>query len=229
MKKKLYKIISLCSCIPKSLYFNFKSLPIQQAIKLPILVGNNVELWSIHKGCVILKGKISFGSIRLGIDKGSIGIHNNRHSIIYLPGNSNIIFQGNASICKGFTIRCGKNGFINFGNNFFSNQNCSFFSGTSIIFGDNVLIGWNVQSRDSDGHRIYYLENKQQIINENKPIIIGDHVWISAYSSILKGVNIGSNNVVGYKSLLTKSFILENTIIAGSPAKIVKSGINWKI
>lgn len=56
---------------------------------------------------------------------------------------------------------------------------------------------------------------------------IGNHVWLCQNTSILKYVNIPSNTVVAYGSVVTKSLTDENVIIAGNPAKIVKKNVNW--
>ena len=41
---------------------------------------------------------------------------------------------------------------------------------------------------------------------------------------ILKGSKIPSNSMIGACSLVNKEFTEENTVIAGSPAKIIKNG-----
>jgi len=51
-------------------------------------------------------------------------------------------------------------------------------------------------------------------------ISIGKYVWIGSNSSILPGVVIGDNTIVGAGSVVLKSFP-ENSIIAGVPAKII--------
>ena len=56
---------------------------------------------------------------------------------------------------------------------------------------------------------------------------IGKHCWIGAGTFIGKNVSIAPNNIIGAKSVATKSFDEEYTAIAGNPAKIVKRGITW--
>jgi maltose O-acetyltransferase len=51
-----------------------------------------------------------------------------------------------------------------------------------------------------------------------RSIIIGDNVWIGAYSFIREGVTVGSNTVIGSHSVVTKD-IKENSIAFGNPAK----------
>jgi maltose O-acetyltransferase len=51
---------------------------------------------------------------------------------------------------------------------------------------------------------------------------IGNNVIIGADCTILPGVSIGSNTIIGTKSLVTKD-IPDNVIAAGNPAKVVCS------
>lgn len=94
----------------------------------------------------------------------------------------------------------------------------------TLTIGDECMLSRNAKLMTSDGHPIYQ-ENK--IINSAKNITIGDKVWIADDVTILKGVEIGSNSVVGIGSVLTKS-ISASSIAVGNPAKVVKEGINWE-
>ena len=43
----------------------------------------------------------------------------------------------------------------------------------------------------------------------------------------MKGAKIPNNCIVGANSLVNKEFFEENCLIAGTPAKIIKKGVNW--
>lgn len=53
------------------------------------------------------------------------------------------------------------------------------------------------------------------------PIHIKRNCWIGAGATILRGVTIGENSVVGAGSVVTKD-VPDNVIVAGNPAKIIK-------
>lgn len=95
------------------------------------------------------------------------------------------------------------------------------FSGTtitcfkSIKIGENVKCGANTLITDSDWHT----DDKRSGLN--KPVIIGNNVWIGYGSIILKGVSIGHNSVIGAGSVVTNN-IPENVVAAGNPCRIIK-------
>ncbi|RYZ80460.1 MAG: hypothetical protein EOP06_25290, partial [Proteobacteria bacterium] len=63
-------------------------------------------------------------------------------------------------------------------------------------------------------------------INPSKSIFIADRVWLAENSYVSKGVAIGSDSIVAANAVVTKS-VAARTIVAGNPAKAVKSGVTW--
>lgn len=59
----------------------------------------------------------------------------------------------------------------------------------------------------------------------NAPIEIGENCWIGSHVRICKGVTIGDNSVVAACSVVTKD-VPANCIVAGNPAKVVKTDID---
>ncbi|MDR2208206.1 MAG: hypothetical protein LBE22_04450 [Azoarcus sp.] len=99
-------------------------------------------------------------------------------------------------------------------------------SNLEVSLGENCLVGANVTVRPSDGHTIYDVHSGK-ILNYAKPIVIGSHVWISAGVTFLKGANVPANCIVGGGAIVTAAFSDENCVIAGSPARVVKTGVMW--
>lgn len=56
---------------------------------------------------------------------------------------------------------------------------------------------------------------------EEKPVIIGDDVWIGGRVIILPGVSIGSHSIIGAGSVVTKN-VPEWAVVAGNPAIVKK-------
>ena len=59
--------------------------------------------------------------------------------------------------------------------------------------------------------------------SEGRDIVIGKKCWIGMNSVILPGVTLGDNTVVGAGSVVTKSFPEGHCVIAGNPAKLIKT------
>ena len=116
-------------------------------------------------------------------------------------------------------------GTTEFGNNFVVNKNCSISCDSKITFGKDVLIGWNVIIRDSDGHKII---KDGELKKDKDEINVGNHVWICSYVDVLKGTKIGENSVIAYRACLTGKSFQKNSLIAGFPAKIIQENINWE-
>lgn len=55
-----------------------------------------------------------------------------------------------------------------------------------------------------------------------KPVHIKENVWIGANSTIMPGVTVGKNAVIGACSLVLHD-VLDNQVVAGSPAKVIKT------
>ena len=95
----------------------------------------------------------------------------------------------------------------------------------SITIGDNVKIGGGVCIYDTDFHSLdpVIRRSSEDLKNRaEKPVVIGNNVFIGAKSIILKGVTIGENCVIGAGSVVTKT-VPANQIWAGNPAKFIRN------
>ena len=52
--------------------------------------------------------------------------------------------------------------------------------------------------------------------------VLGDNVWVGDHATVLKGVTIGDNSVVAARAVVT-SDVPANVVVAGNPAKVVKT------
>lgn len=94
-----------------------------------------------------------------------------------------------------------------------------------ITIGNNVKIGGSVCIYDTDFHNLNpYIRNNKELDKKTAiklPVLIQDNVFIGAHATILKGVVIGENSIIGACSFVTKN-IPPNEIWAGNPAKFKK-------
>lgn len=217
---KLVKLVRYISGIPKSIYVNFRVLPFKQAIYLPIMVSRKTKLQSLS-GKVTL-GKVKTGIIRIGFGGTDMLDYRYDRSIIKITGL--LHFEGKAKIGVGAKLLV--NGELFLGNNFSVTGDALIICAKKISIGNDVMIAWQSIIMDSDQHRIYNHNN--EYINEDKEIKIGNNVWIGAKSLILKGSSIEDGSIIGANTTITKSFTEKNSIIAGTPARIIKTEIQWE-
>lgn len=85
-----------------------------------------------------------------------------------------------------------------------------------ITIEDNVQLAANVQIL-SNNHDL-----RDREVITLAPVRICRGAWIGAGATILPGVTIGENAVVGAASVVTRD-VAPNTIVAGNPAKLLRS------
>lgn len=105
----------------------------------------------------------------------------------------------------------------------FINRNTTIVCSNEIVIGKDVTIAQGVIIRDSDIH--YLIIDGIEMVN-TKSIHIGDNVWIGTGAIILKGVTIGDNAVIAAGSVVTKD-VPDNSLFAGNPARLIRTGIQW--
>lgn len=107
---------------------------------------------------------------------------------------------------------------IKLGSNVFINHACSFLDLGGITIEDDVLIGPKV-NLVTENHPV---DPAQRKMLDLKAIVVKRNAWIGAGATILPGVTIGENAIVAAGALVNKD-VAANTIVAGVPAKPVKS------
>lgn len=125
------------------------------------------------------------------------------------------LLAGNCQFYSGVRLEVGSSGTLLIGNGSYLNRNTLIICEDRVEIGENCKIAWDVIIMDSDLHPI---DDSTPIVN--KPVIIGDGVWIGCRSIILKGVTVGRGAVIAAGSVVTKN-IPPRTVYGGAPAKLI--------
>lgn len=217
---KLRKLLRFIPYALHTIWLNFHYLPIKQAVKLPILLYKPrllkcsgkiiVDFTDIKPGCIVL-------------GENSVSIYPN--SGICFENSGTIVFKGPCRIGNNSSISVGSEGVLEIGENVVASTSLKLVCYNNISIGNNTRIGWDSIICDTDFHSV-----KSDDTTKSKgfaPIHIGSNIWIAMRCVILKSTIIPDFCIVGANSLLNKdySFVPQKSMIAGSPAKIVKMNV----
>lgn len=120
-------------------------------------------------------------------------------------------------IGKTFSCDNGKNIFI--GDNFTGNFNLTILDIKEVYIGDNIMIGPNTLIT-TVGHPLTPKGRREHLAQASE-IHIGDDVWIGGNATILPGITIGNNVVIGAGAVVTKD-IPDNSLAVGVPARVIR-------
>lgn len=127
-------------------------------------------------------------------------------------------YQTDAYIEAPFFCDYGYN--ISLGSHFYSNHNLVILDCAPVTIGHHVFIGPNVVIT-TVGHSMQP-ERRNQGYETALPITIGNSVWIGASVTILPGITIGDDVVIGAGSVVTKD-IPSGSVAYGNPCRVQKS------
>jgi acetyltransferase-like isoleucine patch superfamily enzyme len=104
---------------------------------------------------------------------------------------------GNCLFYPGVRLEVGRSARLSIGTGTYLNRNTEVIAWTEVTIGAGCMIGWDVLIMDTDQHP---LPDRSL---DNRPVHIGDHVWIGARATILKGVTIGNGAIIGACAVVT--------------------------
>lgn len=169
-------------------------------LKSPFIYGNNPVKGLRMPTCLRMTENATLEIHGGPLTRYGNGAYNLRYGayIEIVNGGKLTIGQGAANV--GLTIMCAK----------------------EVTIGNGVRIGRNVSIRDWNGPHV--------IINDHyrnhAPVHIGDHVWLCTGCTIMPGVTVGEGAVVAANSTVTRD-VPPHSMVAGSPAKVIKENVEW--
>lgn len=201
-------------------YFNFRMLPLKQAIHLPFDFCHKVKFKRLSGKIIIDGNNISRGMIRVGA-QGS-DMFDGASVIIDIAGTLRFnVCVGSISIGTGSLLRVERNGLVELNDGVVLGVKNIVLCEQSISFGEQTISSWNCQFMDTDTHSIIDLDSGD-ILPRSHPIKIGRHCWIGNHVLVNKGTILPDDTIVASYSLCNKDYrnmISENSVIGGIPAK----------
>lgn len=207
--------------LPKTLRFNFHYFPLKTALKLPVFVSHRTFLRELH-GKIVLPEKVNTAMIKIGF--GDVGHYDRKRSRSIWQVSGTVAFGGKASIGHGSKLSVRGN--LTLGADFNMTAESTIVCAHQISFGNDCLLSWDILIMDTDEHPIINQDGIRT--NPDKPILVGNHVWIGCKCTLLKGTEIPNNAIVAAGTLLTSAFSGENQVIGGNPPAVLKSDVRWE-
>ncbi|WP_405410845.1 acyltransferase [Maribacter sp. Asnod1-A12] len=96
----------------------------------------------------------------------------------------------------------------------------------NVKIGKDCLFSDHIEIWASDTHSIFNSKNEK--INKELPVYIGDKVWVGSRVTILKGTKINDGAIIGMGTIVSKD-IPKKTISVGVPNKVIKENVHWSL
>ena len=116
-------------------------------------------------------------------------------------------------------FQCDMGFMIQLGDHVYINHNCMFLDCGGITIGNYVLMGPNVGIFTPE--HAFDPALRMEGYEISRPVVIGDNVWIGGIVSIMGGVTIGENSIIGAGSVVTRD-IPANVIAVGNPCRVLR-------
>lgn len=200
----------------KNIHYNFFSRSVKTSITQgkTIIIQRHCILNISKKGKILLDGCFIFGTKRV---KGS-----NLESRL-LVDKGGTLRVGDCSIGYGADIEVFAGAELELGTGLIFNINSTIICGEHITIGDNTFFGRDVTVRDNNGGHFM----SRRMYKDKRPVVIGQHCWITEHSMVMPGAKLGAGVVVSANSVVYGK--LPNFVLAkGDPAEIVDEDIYWK-
>ena len=170
--------------------------------------------WKIRSHVLL----VWYRSLYAGLEIGR-GVHMERDVHLSVVRGGHLQIGENTAIKAGVAIDV--EGELAIGANSFIGSGTIIVAAERIMIGEDCLIAAYATIRDQDHVIEDPLTPYRTQGRISAPIIIGRNVWIGTKATILRGVTIGDNSVIGANSVVTND-VKSNCVAVGNPAKVVR-------
>lgn len=209
----------------RTVWFNFRTLPFKQAIKLPIYIYGGVKIFQLQGNIAILH-PIRKGLIKIGNNTGSFTCKDGS-GFVQIVDDSKIIFEGPCEIGANSKVRV-VGGTLTIGKNVYISSNVRIIcNGADMTIGEGCRIAFETLLMNSGFHFVEDLETGM-VSYPSRPITLGSFNWVGNRSTISAGARTKPYTIICSGSLIGKDYTAtdgDNQMLGGSPAKVIKTGI----
>ncbi|MBQ0159581.1 MAG: hypothetical protein KBT28_03010 [Bacteroidales bacterium] len=207
--------------IPRSIRINYSLLPWRQAWHLPILIARNTVIEN-------LSGKINIEApkLRMGLFKIGFSTYQGTDTLFHrtrLNLRGTIVVAGESDFGTGSSVEVSETGVLTLGHMSHVGPQSLLVCHKSVSLGSHARISWCCTLMDTDQHVLVDASGMSQ--NADRPIALGENVWVGCHTIITKGTILPNNTTVGAGSVVHGRFDEECTVLAGNPARVVKKGV----
>lgn len=211
----------------KTLYFNFRTMPFRDAVKLPVFFYGRVQFYALDGNVEFDGTPVKRGMVKIGRNVDAF-CGAKKCAMILLSGGSRIVFHGPCTLNMDCSIRMVSGGTLLLGAYTFLGKEVKIVCENRIVVGEYTRIAFECQLIDTTFH---YMHNQttQEIKRKDGEIVIGAYNWIGNRTSVMKGVCTPDHTVATSMSLLNKDYTKQydgkSLMLAGTPAKVIATGV----
>lgn len=208
----------------KTLWFNFRTLPFRQAVRLPVWIYGRVSFVSLRGRVEIRAERISPAMIHLGFPE-DMYFNPKYGGVIYNDGE--LIFEGGMYAMCGYNFHTYPGGRIVFGSETKCGAKNTWVSRKEIRVGKHTRLGYDLLVMDSNFH--FTKDRETSTVRKvDHTVVFGQYNWINSRVIINAGTRTPDNLIVASGSLLNKDYtasVPEYSLVGGTPAKLIKTGV----
>lgn len=207
--------------LPKSIYFNFRMLPLNQAWRLPILVSHRTALDNLSGKVVLKESHPKMGFIKIGFSTYQQTHFWSDKTRLNLRGT--VLMNGTCDLGAGCSIEVSEEGVLQLDDHSHVGPNTLIICHKEIVFGPYTRCSWCCTFMDTDQHSMVTMEGVR--CNEDMPIVLSGKEWIGCHVTMTKGTYLAPLTTVGAGSVVRGKYEEECTVISGNPAVVVRRGV----
>lgn len=206
--------------ILKTLYFNFKMLPLKEALKLPFLFFGKVDFGPLS-GSIVISSPVRMGIFRWGMVNDGFA-PSKMFSQFSLGKQACLEIYGRVDVGCGVVFRI--SGHLTMSNNSFIGSKGIVACSHKISLGECARIGFGSVLMDTNHHFVIHGGCARR---KEGTIVIGNYCWVGNSCTVSKGCILPDNTIVAAKSFIAKDYTEcgEYCLLVGSPAKMKQTDV----